>query len=479
LKVPEFGYINDIEADLHDENTVYVAVNNHKRGDFKPYIVKSSDRGKTWSDISGNLPERGTVYTLAQDHKNPALLFCGTEFGCYFTVDGGEKWVQLGSGLPTIAIRDMEIQRRENDLVLASFGRGFFVLDDYSPLREVTRELLDTNHMFPIRKGLIYQPSNPLGTGSKGFQGADYYAAPNPEYGVTFTWHVKDELKTKKSERQAKDAAAARTGRDAPYPSWEEFKAEDREVAPTRWLTIQNQSGETVRKLPVGTGKGMQRTTWDMSHAGAGRRGTGPAAVPGQYTVSLSQMVNGEVTEVIPATAFEIEPLGFNALEPIDRESVLAFSKEVSKLAQAVTAATALASQANDQLAAVEQLTKTASEVDPAIWKEIRDLQIRLLDIQEKFTGDPTRSRRNEDSMPGLQGRLMNAMFGAMGSSTGPTGTHRRQFEIAGQEYQAVIGDLTKVLDEDIPALLKKLDEMGAPWTPGRKLPDWKPGDSK
>ena len=479
LEVPEFGYINDIEADLHDENTVYVAVNNHKRGDFKPYIVKSSDRGKTWSDISGNLPERGTVYTLAQDHKNPALLFCGTEFGCFFTVDGGEKWLQLASGLPTIAIRDMEIQRRENDLVLASFGRGFFVLDDYTPLRELTKELLETNHFFPTRKGLIYQPSNPLGSGSKGFQGADYYAAPNPDYGVTFTWHVKDELKSKKSERQAKDAAAARTGRDAPYPSWEEFKAEDREVAPSRWLTIRNQSGETVRKLPVGTGKGMQRANWDLAHVGAGRRGGGPAAVPGQYTVSLSQMVNGEITEVIAPATFEIEPLGFNALEPIDREAVLAYTKEVSRLAQAVTAATALASQANDQLSAVEQLTKTASEVDPAIWKEIRDLQIRLQDIQEKFTGDPTRSKRNEDAMPGLQGRLMNAMFGAMGSSTGPTGTHRRQFEIAGQEYQAVIGDLKKVLEEDAPALLKKLDEMGAPWTPGRKLPDWKPADSK
>ncbi|MFN9603103.1 MAG: WD40/YVTN/BNR-like repeat-containing protein, partial [Planctomycetota bacterium] len=127
LDIPEFGYINDIEADLHDDNTVYVAVQNHKRGDFKPYILKSSDRGRSWSEITGNLPVRGSVYTLKQDHVNPKLLFCGTEFGVFFTLDGGEKWIAIKSGLPTISVRDMEIQRRENDLVLATFGRGFYI----------------------------------------------------------------------------------------------------------------------------------------------------------------------------------------------------------------------------------------------------------------------------------------------------------------------------------------------------------------
>ncbi|MFM8401983.1 MAG: WD40/YVTN/BNR-like repeat-containing protein, partial [Pirellula sp.] len=118
LEIPEFGYIHDIEADLFDSNTVYVVVNNHKRGDFKPYIVKSTDRGKSWHEITGDLPERGSVYTLKQDHVNPKLLFCGTEFGCFFTVDGGSKWIALKSGLPTIMVRDIESQRRENDLVL-------------------------------------------------------------------------------------------------------------------------------------------------------------------------------------------------------------------------------------------------------------------------------------------------------------------------------------------------------------------------
>lgn len=477
LDVPEFGYINDIEADLFDPQTVYVAVNNHKRGDFRPYLVKSVDGGKSWSDITGNLPQRGSVYTIAQDHVNPLLLFCGTEFGCYCTLDGGNKWIRLGSGLPTIAIRDMEIQRRENDLVLASFGRGFFVMDDYSALREINPELLAKDHIFPVRKGLIYQPANPLGVDGPGFQGANFYAAPNPEYGVSFTVHCKDAVRSRKSEREEKDRKLAASKADSPYPSWEDLKAEDREVAPTRWLTIRNQSQEVVRRIPVGTGKGIQRVNWDLNHAGAGRRGSGPAAVPGQYTVALSQMIDGAVSELVPPTTFEIEPLNFNQLEPVDREAVLVFSREVNRLSQAVSAAMQLADDASRHLTAVEALTRTAAEVDPALWRDIRDLQLELLDLQEKFTGDPTRPQRNEAALPGIQGRLMNAMFGAMGSSAGPTQTHRRQFEIAGQEYLAVVGNLKQLLDRKLPALLKKMDAVGAPWTPGRPLPDWKPGD--
>jgi photosystem II stability/assembly factor-like uncharacterized protein len=483
LDVPEFGYINDIEADLFDDNTVYVAITNFKRGDFKPYILKSSDRGKNWQEISGNLPVRGSVYCLKQDHVNPKLLFCGTEFGCYFTVDGGEKWVALKSGLPTIAVRDMEIQRRENDLVLASFGRGFFILDDYTPLRDLKPALLETNHVFPIKKGLMYQVVSEMGMSGRAFQGANYYTAPNPEYGVTFTFHLKEELKSKKSQREKKDRELGSSGKDVPYPSWDDLKAEDREVPPTRWITIRDMAGNVVRKLPTTTGKGMTRATWDFRHAGSGggggrRRGgggaPGPIAVPGKYTVEISQMVEGTITEVLPKAEFEIEPLTFGDTTEINRQAILEFSKKVFKLANAVNAASQLAADASDKLSAIEALTATASEVDPNLWKDIRAMQVRLIDVREKFTGDPTRTKRQEDAMPGLQGRLGNAVMGAMGSTTGPTGTHRRQYEIAGEEFDAALVELNKLIDTDIPAMLKKFDEVGAPWTPGRPIPAWK-----
>ena len=479
LDVPEFGYINDIEADLHDANTVYLAVNNHQRGDFKPYVLKSSDRGKSWHEITGDLPLRGSVYCLKQDHVNPKLLFCGTEFGCFFTVDGGEKWIAMKSGLPTIAIRDLEIQRRENDLVLASFGRGFFILDDFSPLRELKPELLETNTMFPIKKGLMFQEISPMGASGRAFQGANFYTAPNPEYGTTFTFHLKEELKSKKAQRTKKDRELNSAKKDVPYPSWEDVKAEDREVAPSRWLTIRNSAGTVIRKIPTSSDKGIVRATWDFRHAGlsgGGRRGrgNGPIAIPGRYTVEVSQMVDGTVSEVIPKTEFEIEPITFGDTTDANRSAIMDFAKQVLKLANAVSAATQAATDATEQLTAIESLTKSASEVDPALWKDIRSLQLRILDVQEKFAGDPTRRRRNEDSMQGLQSRLMNAMMGGMGSTTGPTGTHRRQFEIAGEEFDSALGELNKLLQTDVPALLKRLDDLGAPWTPGRPIPKWK-----
>jgi hypothetical protein len=168
--------VNQIVTSKHDENTVFAIFNNHKSGDFKPYIMKSTNKGDSWSSISGDLPERGTVYCLAQDHVNPDLLFAGTEFGCFFTLNGGTNWIQLKSGLPTIAIKDMAIQTRENDLVLASFGRGFYILDDYSPLRHLSTENLDKKAMiFPVRTSLEYIESNPLGLTGRSHQGAGFY----------------------------------------------------------------------------------------------------------------------------------------------------------------------------------------------------------------------------------------------------------------------------------------------------------------
>ena len=481
LDIPEFGYIHDLEADLFDTNTVYAVVNNHKRGDFKPYILKSADRGKSWQTITGDLPDRGSVYTLKQDHVNPNLLFCGTEFGCYFTVDGGGKWIALKSGLPTIMVRDLEIQRRENDLVLATFGRGFFILDDYSPLRAIKPELLETNAIFPIKKGLMFQSVNPMGVSGRGFQGANFYTAPNPEYGVAFTFHLKDELKTRTSKREKSDQEGAKAGKDTPYPSWDELKLEDREVPPSRWLTIRDTSGAVVRKIPTSIDRGIVRTHWDYRHAGpnGGTRrrragGSGPVAIPGKYTVEVSQMLDGEVTELIPKTEFEIEPLTFGDTTEINRVAILDFAKKVYKLANAVNAATELTNEAIERLEAIEGLTKSSVEADPSMWKEIRALQLRLIDVQEIFAGDPTRTKRNEGAMPGLQSRLSNAMMGAIGSTTGPTGTHRKQYEVAGQEFDGALVELNKLLGTDIPAMLNRLDSLGAPWTPGRAIPNWR-----
>jgi photosystem II stability/assembly factor-like uncharacterized protein len=477
LDVPEFGYINDIEADWHEPDTVYVAINNHKRGDFKPYIVKSTDRGQTWSDISGNLPSRGSVYCLMQDHKNSKLLFCGSEFGCFFTIDGGEKWIQLKAGLPTIAIRDMEIQRYEDDLVLASFGRGFYVLDDYSPLRELSEKTTESNAILPIKKGLIYQIAAPLAGSGKAFQGANFFVAENPPYGATITYHLKDNLETSKSARQKKDKQDAAAGRDVFYPSWEVLKAEDREIPPSVWLTIRDAENRVVARLPASSSKGLHRTHWNLRHDG-GRPSL--LAIPGKYTVDLVQMaVDHEaegspmkITQLVEPVEFEIEPLLYGQTAEPDRQAIKEFSKKVLDLSIVVRAAQSVMQETQQQLEAIEAVIKETPELDPNWLNEVRSLKTELKDIDEKFNGDPTKIRRNEPDYPGLVSRLQTMLFGAMGSTEGPTGTHMQQYDIVVDEYEVALKKLNDLVDNKLQQLNTKLDDAGAPWTPGRRIPD-------
>ncbi len=227
---PEDVYVSDIETSRHDPNTVYACFDNHKNGDFKPYVLRSTDRGKTWTNIGGDLPERGSAYTIAVDHVTPDLLFVGTEFGVFASRDGGQHWQGLKSGMPPIAVRDLEIQRRESDLVVGTFGRGIYILDDYSPLRDLTKPIADKPAaILPIKKALLYIPAAPLAGGEKAFQGASFYTAPNPPFGATFTYHLKEALKTKKAARREQEQKLERESRDVFYPPWEALKAEDRE----------------------------------------------------------------------------------------------------------------------------------------------------------------------------------------------------------------------------------------------------------
>ena len=204
--VPEYFFVNDIKADLHDADTVYVVVDDHKTGDFTPYVLKSTDRGKSWSSIAGDLPERHLVWRLVQDHERPDLLFVGTEFGIFFTVDGGERGSSSRAARRTFRFRDLAIQKRENDLVGASFGRSFWILDDYTPLRLVSEEMLEQEaELFPVRKAWWYMERQPLGRRGKASQGEAFFVAPNPPFGAVFTYYLREEIRTRKDERRERE----------------------------------------------------------------------------------------------------------------------------------------------------------------------------------------------------------------------------------------------------------------------------------
>ena len=263
--VPATAFVNDVRADLFDAKTVYVALDNHKYGDYAPYLLKSSDGGRSFESIAGDLPERHLVWRMVQDHVQPNLLFAATEFGLFFTVDGGKQWLELEGGVPTISFRDITIQRREQDLVAASFGRGIFILDDYTPLRKLTSKTVEEPaHLFPTRRAWWYLEEHPLGFTEGAYQGHGFYRAPNPPFGAVFSYYLKDSLTTQAEARQETEKERIKKGEDTPYPGFDVAERERREAEPEIYLTVRDSDGNVVRRVSGPTTKGIQRSATSM-----------------------------------------------------------------------------------------------------------------------------------------------------------------------------------------------------------------------
>jgi photosystem II stability/assembly factor-like uncharacterized protein len=313
--IPDLSYVSWVFPSPHDANTIFVSFNDFHRGNFKPYILKTTDLGRTWRSIGGDLPDRDPVWCVIQDPSDANLLFAGTEFGLSFSVDGGSHWVKIKGGMPTINIRALEIQRRENDLVAASFGRGFFVLDDIESLRHLAPQTL-------AQEGTLF----PVGRRARQINEIGYYTTvgepsdPNPPSGALLTYYLR--------EAQAGDAKVV--------------------------LTVTDGEGKQVRQIDAINEVGLHRTPWDLRESppqgqggrGAGRGGQppagdaeppneeqpagrggrggtggagggfggrggrgGPFVKPGTYTVQLGKLVNGAVTPLGEQRKVEVTPL--------------------------------------------------------------------------------------------------------------------------------------------------------------------------
>ncbi len=485
--VPERTYVSDLAASPHDAAVVYAAFDNHKMGDFKPYLLRSGDRGRTWKSIAGDLPERGTVYSVVEDPKEPGLLFAGTEFGLFFTLDGGGKWVRLKGGLPTIAVRDLEIQEREDDLVLATFGRGFYILDDYSPLRLVTAELLEREAtLFPVPRTWMYIETDPLGLKGKSFQGASYFTAPNPPFGAVFTYYLEDELKTRRAKRQEEEKKPAEKGDDVFYPSWEALEAEEREEEPAVILTVTDEAGNVVRRLTGPVKAGFHRVAWDLRHPPASPTSleppktdnpfveppVGPLAVPGTYRVALAKRVEGKLVPLGEPQAFTAEPLGAATLPAPDRGELAAFQRKTARLQRAVLGAVEAAGEADKRLDHLKKALDDTPGADPALMDEVRALRSRLRDLTLALSGGTVRQKYNEPELPSITDRVQGIIFGHWASTSAPTATHRQAYETAAEAFAGVLEGLRQLVEVDLAGLEQRAEAAGAPWTPGR-VPRW------
>lgn len=479
--VPSMTYVNMLLASQHDENTVYAVFNNHKRGDFKPYILKSTDKGKSWNSIVSNLPERGSVYAIAEDHVNKGLLFAGTEFGVFFTTDGGKNWVQLKAGLPTIAIRDIAIQQRENDLVLASFGRGFYVLDDYSPLRKVSTEMLkEEAKIFPVKNALQYIESNPLGGKGTSSMGASLYAAKNPDFGVTFTYYVKEKPKSPTDERREAEKKAKEAGDDIDYPTYEEFVAEDRYQDPYLLFVIKDLDGAEVQRIKTGVNTGINRVTWNMRYPATtpirlqkekvGRYSMpsqGPLVLPSRYTVELYQWNEGNIKKVADAVPFEIKALENSSLARQTKEN-MSFKRELAELRRQFRGTYGSYSELKERLKFVKAAIQQYPGTDLEWMKDVQSIEDKMHALDIAMWGDSHKSSRDLETLPGTGSRISTIVYQTWYSTSNPTTTQKEQFAIAKEEYSAIKVDVDNVRTA-LEKLESLLDDKGVPFTPQRK----------
>ncbi len=478
--IPDMAFINDIKADLFDENTLYLVLDNHKYGDFDPYLMKSTDKGETWTSLVSNLPERTLLWRIVQDHVNPELLFTATEFGIYFTIDGGQEWVKLIGDAPTISFRDLAIQRRENDLIGASFGRGFFILDDYAPLREVTKEQLKQDAtIYPVRDAWWYIPRGVLGRSKKGSQGDGYFVADNPPFGAVFTFYLKEEIKTLKTERQEKEKKLQKDMEDIPFPGWEALDEEKFQQEPVLWLSVKDFDGNLVRKLKAPAKKGFHRIAWDLRFPSVNAitsrsqngSSSGMLVVPGSYNVTLSSETDGEVTELAGPVTFNVKPLHEGSIEGPSYEETIAFRKELGDFQRALNALTITFNETMKTMELMET-SLSRSKFEPGkLNKDIHDLRLELMNIRTSLYGSSSRNEVGEKNPPTIVDRVSIAQMGTSNSTYGPTQTHRRSLEIAKEEFPAFKEKLEKIANEKVPALLQKLYEAGAPWVEGMAVP--------
>jgi photosystem II stability/assembly factor-like uncharacterized protein len=481
--VPDMTYICFLYASLHNVDTVYAAFDGRKNNDLKPYLLKSADRGKTWTSIIANLPQRGPVYNIAQDHVNPNLLFAGNEFGVFFTIDEGKKWVQLKAGLPTTQVRDIEIQERENDVVLATFGRGFYILDDFTPLRELTPQILEKEaHLFSIKDALMFIPEQ----GRYG-QGETYFKGQNPDLGAVFTFYLKESIKTLAEKRKEAEKKAGEKGVDIKYPTMEELRAEDIEPKPYLLFTITDESGQVVHRLTTPAKAGVQRVTWNLrypptspvrstgeSESSSRRRGgTGMLAMPGKYSVTLAKYVNGEVTPLAGPQTFQVIPLQNTILPAKDRKAMVEFQAKVSELARVVQGTVSAAQDINGRIKIIKKALHLTPKASPQLMKQAEDIENQLREILRALNGDDSIEKRNESQPPSISSRIGRLMYGYMRSTAEPTQTMKDQYLITGEELAPQLEKLKQLVEKDLKNLELEMEAVGAPWTPGR-IPVWK-----
>ncbi len=478
--VPEYTYISDIKADKFDENTVYVSFDNTKRDDFTPYLLKSTDKGESWVSIASDLPKNGAVHTIEQDFENPNLLFVGTEFGFFFSPDGGKNWIRLKSGLPTIPVRDIAIQKRENDLVLATFGRGFYVLDDYTPLREVSEEFFKKNdaYIFPVADALIY-----IQKGGRYGQGATFFRAPNPPFGAVFTYYLKKAPKTKFEMRKEREKKLFEKGEKIPQPSYDEIRKEKKEIPPHLIFTVLDEGNNPVRRITAAAKSGINRVNWDLRYPRLdevpfkkdkfnplAKVQSSTPVMPGKYKVYMSLYHDGKITPLADTVEFTVKKLNNVTLPAENYAAVVKFEKQVAELTRQIRGAEKFARELKRRTDEMMQAIYQTPRANMEMFTKAKSISEKLDDVIFKFEGQKPKASYEEippHKLP-INARLNTLAWQHWRSTSEITQNEKKIYSVLMQEFPPVLKEIKAIYFDEIKPLEKEMEKIGAPWTSGR-----------
>jgi hypothetical protein len=394
----------------------------------------------------------------------------GTEFGAFFSNNGGKNWVKL-NGLPTIAVYDLDIQKRENDLVAATFGRGFYVLDNYSPLRSLNSSVLEKEgHVFPIKDALLYVQADPLGLEGTGFQGANLWSAPNPAFGATFTIFIKDQDKTLKSARIEKEKNLEKNKSDVSYPTFEELRAEKNEENAQMVLIISDSENTEIRRLITTPQKGIQRVNWNLRKTSsnpsnknnASDKNNGFLVTAGNYSLDVVLLKNGKVDTIVRNERFVVKPLFDSIQINSNNDDLNRFKNEVSNVAKRLNKASSILNEANTRINNIIYALKEYPNTNFGHLEQARAIKLKLDSCSILMNGDALKTSKEFETYPGFVQRFGLLEYSLYDNTYKVTSTQKRILEIVNEEYDVFHEQLEQLLPE-INSILNELIQQGVP----------------
>lgn len=464
---PANTYVTAVYSSRFDAQTLYVALDNHRRGDYKPYVYKSTNMGKTWVAIVNGMPNNAPVKCFLEDYKNKDLLLVGNEFGMVISFNGGKSWNKWSGGLPPIAIKDMVFQEREDDLVVATFGRGFAVCDDFHVLRDAAGLAQGTSKtgevfvkagsfVYTVEQADLFGESSPLGRPGNGFVGSTRYFAPNPEFGARIYLYNADEFKSIKDRRQEREKAGSSDKMAQIYPAKDSIYAESIEAEPEYFVRIRKaESSMPVAWIPVSAGVGMKKVNWNLRYTDQSelpgsknaKPGSGPYAEPGLYVIDLMKLDRGQWVVLASGNSFEVRELFKPSLDPaLSAEERMAFVEKAKQVRMELNRMERLLKELKSSLEELSNLEYALRPEDKEQLKAVVELDQQRLAMELTVYGNRALASKEFETPEGLSERVGTVLYYATSSTHGPTLNHALSLQQAEGQMQQLSADMAACL---------------------------------